>query len=69
MTHDTRLISFDSISAHTSSKINVEFRPISESFGDLKFLVVHFDYRCETCGNDSYSHDLKFRLDLFDAKD
>lgn len=65
----SRVIPFDSIPAHASSKLNVEFKPISESFFDTKFFVLDFNYQCETCGNHSESLALKFPLNLFDAKD
>jgi hypothetical protein len=62
-----RLIPFDSISAHTPFKIQLEFMPISKAFFETHFFVVHVDGGCETCGIDNYSHDLKFTLNAFKA--
>jgi hypothetical protein len=65
----SRVIPFRAIAPHTASIINIEFKPLSESFAALKFFLVHFDYQCEACANDNYSHDLKFTLSAFDAED
>jgi hypothetical protein len=51
--------------AHSSYETEIEFRPISQAFSEIKFFLLHFDYTSETCSANSYSHDLKFRFELF----
>jgi hypothetical protein len=61
----SRWIPFETISAGSRYESTLEFRPISDTFFASKFFVVHFDYQCESCGIDTYSHDLKFELNQF----
>jgi len=55
-----RVFHFESITAHATKKIRLELKPISKSFSSDP--IMHFDYACEGCSRDTYSHDLRFKL-------
>lgn len=55
-----RVFSFESITARATKKIRLELKPVSNSFSNDP--IIHFDYACEVCARDTYSHDLRFKL-------
>lgn len=55
-----RVFAFELIAAHATSRIRLELQPRLTSFNSD--LIIHFDYTCEACARDSYSHDLKFKV-------
>jgi len=62
-----RLIPFESIAAHATARIYLEFIPVRGTFPpDVKFFVTQFDYQCEACGSDTHVHGLKFTLSNFE---
>jgi hypothetical protein len=55
-----RVFNFESITAHETKKMRLELKPISNSFSSDP--IIHFDYVCEGCARDTYSHDLRLKL-------
>lgn len=62
-----RVLPFDSVPAHGVVTMHMEFTPLAKSFAaeHVDSFVLHFEYRCGTCGQDNYAHDLKFTVSAF----